>query len=429
MGSASSTPEPSLDVFSDDEQRTLLRNYALLAKREPANPVTFSAQAFAEVHAAMPPMLNRTLYYTLKAGAPAGADVDCDAVVRTVATLRLESQAPATRRAGLLMLHDAVAAEQATEPVVIVETLRRMAEEASSFLRALPDGAAAPPLPTAPEVLPTPPAHAVASREAWVSWAAGQPPLLSAAALLATAMQAAWLSDLRALQPLPALEEGTSALLRDDDLRLLCRSLAPQHRRRWRLLFSFGRDGVSFTRLVGCISNRSPCLLVIRDESGAVFGGFASEPMHPSPKFQGSSGSMVFRLSPQPEVFRSSGENAHYVYFNHGMEELPNGLAFGGQIEPRFFALWLRDDLERGRSCAPCSTYHSECLAGGIDFRISDVEVWAVGDDPPVEDEDQEENPLEAAGVLAPKHAETRAFLEMAGKKMHSDQTAPPPDQ
>ena len=39
-----------------------------------------------------------------------------------------------------------------------------------------------------------------------------------------------------------------------------------------------------------------------------------------------------------------------------------------------------------------------------------------------VDDEGQQDDPLVAAGVLAPKHAETRAFLEMAGKGLPSQQ-------
>ena len=41
---------------------------------------------------------------------------------------------------------------------------------------------------------------------------------------------------------------------------------------------------------------------------------------------------------------------------------------------------------------------------------------------PPWQVEETEVDPLVASGVLAPKHAETRAFLEMAGKSLPSQQ-------
>ena len=167
-----------------------------------------------------------------------------------------------------------------------------------------------------------------------------------------------------------------------------------------------------------------PPRLCVRDEGCATFGGFWAAPLKPSPKFQGGFGSFIFRLTPAPRAFTASGENGNYVYFNAGMDQLPNGLAFGGQIESRYFGLWLRDDLESGRSCAPCSTYHSECVASAADFGVREVEVWAVEDDPPVDEDALQDDPLVAAGILAPKHAETRAFLEMAGKSMPSQQAA-----
>ena len=44
------------------------------------------------------------------------------------------------------------------------------------------------------------------------------------------------------------------------------------------------------------------------------------------------------------------------------MHELPNGLAFGGQLDDRFFGLWIHDP-ESGRSVAGCATYRSPVLS------------------------------------------------------------------
>eukprot|EP00965_Chrysotila_dentata_P237889 6202180-Pleurochrysis_carterae.AAC.1 len=56
-----------------------------------------------------------------------------------------------------------------------------------------------------------------------------------------------------------------------------------------------------------------------------------------------------------PTLFRASGENSNFVYVNANKEQLPNGIAFGGNLESTFFGLWLRADMESGRSDAPCS--------------------------------------------------------------------------
>ena len=115
-----------------------------------------------------------------------------------------------------------------------------------------------------------------------------------------------------------------------------------------------------------------------------------------------------------------------FVHLNQGMEQLPNGLAFGGQLDARFFGLWLHDDLETGRSCAPCSTYQDmrAVLASSGDFSVDAVELWAVDEDVPVDDEPQG---TALDGVMGEQHAETRSFLEMAGKTQHTATLAPEP--
>ena len=93
--------------------------------------------------------------------------------------------------------------------------------------------------------------------------------------------------------------DGTSRLLTQEHVRLLSAQLPKEQRRRWRLLFSSARDGTSFTRFIALGARRAPCLVLIREQSasGSVFGGFASEPLQPSPQFGGGYGSFLFRLS------------------------------------------------------------------------------------------------------------------------------------
>jgi hypothetical protein len=62
-------------------------------------------------------------------------------------------------------------------------------------------------------------------------------------------------------------------------------------------------------------------------------------------------------------------------------------------------------------------------LSSQTDFRVDAVELWAVDDDVPVEE--PEGTALD--GVMGEQHAQTRAFLEMAGKKQHAAALAPEP--
>ena len=58
----------------------------------------------------------------------------------------------------------------------------------------------------------------------------------------------------------------------------------------------------------------------------------------------------------------------------------------GGQLE--FFGLWI--DAEYGKArCAPsCSSYQSPQLSEKEYFHYDHLEVWAVGEEPELEDED-----------------------------------------
>ena len=402
MGNTASAPAPSLDQLEDEEQRVLLRNVSLLNGRNTANPGKFVFADFREVHAAMPPRLAAALWRALSASA--GAEVvDLEAVVRVVVPLRL-GQTSVPSAAALAHAKACFVGEPAASASTVA------LEEAAPWLKSVgrPVGAAA-----------------LAHDEGAI------------ARLLADAACAAWLTDL--LEPLPMLSEGATRLLTSEHVRFLSRALPAEQRREWRLLFTTARDGVSFTRFVALGSKRAPCILILRDSNGAIFGGYAAEPLAVAPRFGGGYGSFVFSLAtpayPAPSALhRASGQSPNLVYLNANMEQLPNGLAFGGNLDATFFGLWLRDDLETGRSDGPCATYsNSPCLASAAEFKVDELELWAVADDPPPPSEEEAaaaagENALTAAGVLSSKHEETRNFLAMAGRApQHSASLAPAP--
>ncbi|XP_009979179.1 PREDICTED: TLD domain-containing protein 1, partial [Tauraco erythrolophus] len=57
-----------------------------------------------------------------------------------------------------------------------------------------------------------------------------------------------------------------------------------QHK--WRLLFSSRLHGESFSQLCGHIVNKGPCIVILKDLDGYIFGGFASHSWEVKPQFQ-----------------------------------------------------------------------------------------------------------------------------------------------
>jgi hypothetical protein len=62
----------------------------------------------------------------------------------------------------------------------------------------------------------------------------------------------------------------------------------------------------------------------------------------------------VLSLLPRAATYRATGINDHAQYFGSGFKELPNGIAFGGQVG--HFGLYVDDRLEGGHS-RPNATY------------------------------------------------------------------------
>uniref|UniRef100_A0A8C5QP75 MTOR-associated protein MEAK7 n=1 Tax=Leptobrachium leishanense TaxID=445787 RepID=A0A8C5QP75_9ANUR len=185
-----------------------------------------------------------------------------------------------------------------------------------------------------------------------------------------------------------------------------------QHR--WRLLFSTRLHGESFSKLCGCIVDQGPCLLVLKDSDGFIFGGFASQEWEVKPQYRGDTRCFLFTASPKLNVYTCTGYNDHYMYLNHGQQTMPNGLGMGGQHN--YFGLWLDSDYGTGHSKAKprCTTYNSPQLSSKEDFSIDALEVWAVGDVPEHLLAKNKKSILDA-------DPEVRALLEMTGKARQSD--------
>lgn len=198
--------------------------------------------------------------------------------------------------------------------------------------------------------------------------------------------------------------------------------LPAERRHCWRLLFASELHGHSFAQLLGHIVHQGPCVMLLEDHDGHVFGGFASRSWEVKPQFQGDDRCFLFSLSPQMAVFTHTGYNDHFMYLNHGQQTIPNGLGMGGQHN--YFGLWIDVDFGKGHSKAKplCTTYSSPQLSAKEDFQFEKIEVWGVGD--------VEESQLGKKGKsILDVDPEAQALLEISGRSCHSKGLREVPDE
>jgi len=202
------------------------------------------------------------------------------------------------------------------------------------------------------------------------------------------------------------------SLLDIPSIVLINHHLPASQQHRWRLLFSTQIHGESFSAFIHQITNQGPVVIVVRDTSGHVFGGFASMSWTIKSHFAGDSYCFLFSIKPNMGVYHPTGYNENFMYLNMGMQTMPNGLGMGGQLN--YFGFWLDDDFGSGHSRGQpsCTTYGSPQLSAEEEFKLDKLEVWGVGVPP--------ENELEKKSVLDTE-IEAKAFLEVMGKKMHSE--------
>ncbi|CAH0597171.1 unnamed protein product [Chrysodeixis includens] len=197
----------------------------------------------------------------------------------------------------------------------------------------------------------------------------------------------------------------------------------PQHyQHKWRFLFSSHIHGESFSTMAGRIQDQGASLIIIEDNSGYIFGGFATASWALGPNFTGTDESFLFTVAPKMRVYPATSYNKHYQYLNHHAKTLPNGLLMGGQFN--FGGIFVNADPFGEGSCAEsCTTYKGyKRLSKEPTYRIRSLEVWGVGDKPLTEKESDERD----LSVLD-KSPEAKAILDMAGRTRHSEGIREPP--
>lgn len=190
-------------------------------------------------------------------------------------------------------------------------------------------------------------------------------------------------------------------------------SLPIECQENWRLLYSSSSHGESFQALSSAIIDQGSTILILKDNSGNVFGGYASQPWILKPKFYGDSSCFLFSLYPNLNLSVGSGHNDNFMYMNNGQYTLPNGIGMGGQMG--YWGLWIDSEYGIGQSNISCSTYSDySILSATKDFKIDALEVWCVKEKPKEDDEEERKIPSN-------KDDWDMNLLEMAGHTKYAD--------
>lgn len=229
-------------------------------------------------------------------------------------------------------------------------------------------------------------------------------------------------------QPGVRVHKGTSLILPEAGAELLAGVVAHlpvllQIRPSWQLGYSMAVDGVSLRTMYRQVAEVGPCLFLVEDSNGCIFGAFLSEGLRPANQCYGTHECFVFRYPRaagawRTEVFGQSAATAgghlcrSTLAVEGEKEQLPpKGLADGGseQVTAQFEALrkcqawviaastsqgavfcdhtgivigidgpalFIDQDLLRGVSW-PSRAFGSPCLsANGPDFVVRNIEVW-----------------------------------------------------
>ena len=227
--------------------------------------------------------------------------------------------------------------------------------------------------------------------------------------ILANVLSSCFQVKIPSLSLVPNIPKDTKTKVSLLEAVFLNNSLPHELRQVWRPLFNTDTHGESFSKFAGAITKQGPTILIISDEDGNVFGGFATAPWAMNPKFCGNAETFLFHLNPKMNIYDSTPFNSNYQYFNLKQKTMPNGLGMGGQLE--YFGFWIDHEFGIVKTSPSCSTYQSPQL-GGTEGKIRRLEVFGVGE---LKIDEDEEGPS-----VLDMDPEAQAVLEMMGKTFHS---------
>jgi hypothetical protein len=169
-----------------------------------------------------------------------------------------------------------------------------------------------------------------------------------------------------------------SSILNDSQMNTIGSFLSPTDAlKSWQLSYSLRQHGANLTTLLACSNKKSasgqrlmvPCIVVIEDSWGYIFGGFVSPCLRDKSSYYGNGECFVFSVVPTPRAYKWTGKNDLFVMSND------KGFAMGGGGDG--FAIHLDDELDTGVS--NCSaTFENPVLSSSEFFKCLNVEVWTL---------------------------------------------------
>jgi len=162
---------------------------------------------------------------------------------------------------------------------------------------------------------------------------------------------------------------GESQLLISDWIQFLRRYVSPKDTYEdWELLYSTEKHGISMNTMYSKVRDKGAVVIVVEDTNGYIFGGYASESLHPSRGYYGTGESFLFRLSPRLDVYPWPNTNSFFVYTTEHFISMGGG-------ESGKYGLYIDADFSKGTS-AFCDTFHNNALASTEFFECSLMEIW-----------------------------------------------------
>jgi hypothetical protein len=168
--------------------------------------------------------------------------------------------------------------------------------------------------------------------------------------------------------------ENTLPVL-NEDLAEVIRSRLPnllQEATTWKLLYSMDQHGATLSTLYRKIEGQGPCVMVLKNSEGEIFGAFISEAFDPSNKgFFGS-----------PECFLWKSDNYQFKKFSatnlnqYFMVAQPSFIGMGGGKNGNF-GFYLDEDIQFGYS-SECDTFENEILTKNNEFECYGCEIWGL---------------------------------------------------
>ncbi|GAM21510.1 hypothetical protein SAMD00019534_046850 [Acytostelium subglobosum LB1] len=136
------------------------------------------------------------------------------------------------------------------------------------------------------------------------------------------------------------------------------------------LVYSTKKHGISIRTFFSRLTNRSPCIMIIRDDLGHVFGAFTSDPWNmEKTTHYGSGETFIFKVRPESKKYAWTRINDDFML---STKESFISMGSGG----KGVGLWIDEELLYG-STNHCETFNNEILAHSTDFKIVDIEVWS----------------------------------------------------